>query len=54
MASAMTSTSAFTPTTAGLKAQRKGKNFSRSTVRVVRARRCEDARSMRCDAIGEG
>merc|ERR1712205_45151 len=34
MASAMTSTSAFTPTTAGLKARRANKSFSRSTVRV--------------------
>merc|ERR1712216_945900 len=34
MASAMTSTSAFTPTTAGLKARRANKTFSRSTVRV--------------------
>merc|ERR1712216_1069223 len=34
MASAMTSTSAFTPTTAGLRARRANKTFSRSTVRV--------------------
>jgi biotin synthase-related radical SAM superfamily protein len=57
MASAMTSTSAFTPTTAGLKARRANKNFSRSTVRVVRARRGEattDDDGANDDAIGEG
>lgn len=53
----MTSTSAFTPTTAGLKARRANKNFSRSTVRVVRARRGEattDDDGANDDAIGEG
>jgi hypothetical protein len=57
MASAMTSTSAFTPTTAGLRARRANKTFSRSTVRVVRARRGEattDDDGAIDDAIGEG